>query len=160
MPGGGGRSTNDGLGASGENMARLYQRKHYYFVPYGQDDPTHKPNSLKAGLCPSARCTGRCAGRAAAAAGASGKSRRVNVFSAGAKCGILLSDALPVQYDGQKKRSMEKNQMKKLTAALCVVLLMICVFVPGAAAAGPALVPPALTASSMQTPALCWHSRI
>ena len=29
--------------------------------------------------------------------------------------------------------------MKKLTAALCVVLLMICVFVPGAAAAGPAL---------------------
>ena len=34
---------------------------------------------------------------------------------------------------------MEKNQMKKLTAALCVVLLMICVFVPGAAAAGPAL---------------------
>ena len=29
--------------------------------------------------------------------------------------------------------------MKKLTAALCVVLLMICVLVPGAAAAGPAL---------------------
>ena len=29
--------------------------------------------------------------------------------------------------------------MKKLTAALCVVLLIICVFVPGAAAAGPAL---------------------
>ena len=29
-------------------MARLFQRKHYYFVPYGQDDPTHKPNSLKA----------------------------------------------------------------------------------------------------------------
>ena len=43
-----GVSTNDGLGASGENMARLFQRKHYYFVPYGQDDPTHKPNSLKA----------------------------------------------------------------------------------------------------------------
>ena len=43
-----GVSTNDGLGASWENMARLYQRKHYYFVPYGQDDPTHKPNSLKA----------------------------------------------------------------------------------------------------------------
>ena len=43
-----GVSTNDGLGASGENMARLYQRKHYYFVPYGQDDPTHKPSSLKA----------------------------------------------------------------------------------------------------------------
>ena len=43
-----GVSTNDGLGASWENMARLYQRKHYYFVPYGQDDPTHEPNSLKA----------------------------------------------------------------------------------------------------------------
>ena len=36
-------STNDGLGASGENIARLYQRKHYYFVPYGQDDPNTKP---------------------------------------------------------------------------------------------------------------------
>ena len=41
-------STNDGLGASGENMARLAQRKHYYFVPYGQDDPVGKPASLKA----------------------------------------------------------------------------------------------------------------
>ena len=49
VPGGGGHfPTNDGLGASGENIARLFQRKHYYFVPYGQDDPTHKPNSLKA----------------------------------------------------------------------------------------------------------------
>ncbi len=43
-----GISTNDGLGASGENIARLYQRKHFYFVPYGQDDPAAKPNSLKA----------------------------------------------------------------------------------------------------------------
>ena len=43
-----GVSTNDGLGASGENIARLFQRKHYYFVPYGQDDPAAKPNSLKA----------------------------------------------------------------------------------------------------------------
>ena len=43
-----GVSTNDGLGASAENMAKLYQRKHYYFVPYGQDDPAVKPNSLKA----------------------------------------------------------------------------------------------------------------
>ena len=41
-------STNDGLGASAESIARLYQRKHYYFVPYGQDDPAAKPNSLKA----------------------------------------------------------------------------------------------------------------
>ncbi len=43
-----GVSTNDGLGASGENIARLFQRKHFYFVPYGQDDPAAKPNSLKA----------------------------------------------------------------------------------------------------------------
>lgn len=43
-------STNDGLGASGENMARLYQRKHYFFVPYGQDDHRAKPQSLKADL--------------------------------------------------------------------------------------------------------------
>ena len=41
-------STNDGLGASGENIARLMQRKHYYFVPYGQDDAAWKPQSLKA----------------------------------------------------------------------------------------------------------------
>ena len=41
-------STNDGLGASGENIARLYQRKHFSFVPYGQDDPAAKPQSLKA----------------------------------------------------------------------------------------------------------------
>ena len=43
-------STNDGLGASGENIARLMQRKHYYFVPYGQDDAAQKPQSLKADL--------------------------------------------------------------------------------------------------------------
>ena len=41
-------STNDGLGASGENIARLMQRKHFYFVPFAQDDPVHKPQSLKA----------------------------------------------------------------------------------------------------------------
>ena len=43
-------SPNDGLGASGENIARLMQRKHYYFVPYGQDDAAQKPQSLKADL--------------------------------------------------------------------------------------------------------------
>ena len=43
-----GISTHDGLGASGENIARLFQRKNFYFVPYGQDDPAAKPNSLKA----------------------------------------------------------------------------------------------------------------
>ena len=43
-------STNDGLGASGENIARLMQRKQYYLVPYGQDDAAQKPQSLKADL--------------------------------------------------------------------------------------------------------------
>ena len=43
-------STNDGLGASGENIARLLNRKHYYFVPFAQDDWVHKPQSLKADL--------------------------------------------------------------------------------------------------------------
>ena len=31
-------------------VERLCQRKHYYFVPYGQDDPFAKPQSLKADL--------------------------------------------------------------------------------------------------------------
>ena len=41
-------STNDGLGAAAENIGRLLNRKHYYFVPFGQDDPTKKPASLVA----------------------------------------------------------------------------------------------------------------
>lgn len=39
-------STNDGLAAAAENIGRLLARKHYYFVPFGQDDPKHKPASL------------------------------------------------------------------------------------------------------------------
>ena len=45
-------STNDGLGASGENIARLMQRKHYYFVPYGQDDAAQKPHEPESGSHP------------------------------------------------------------------------------------------------------------
>ena len=41
-------STNDGLSGSAENIARLLNRKSVYFVPFGQDDPTKKPNSLQA----------------------------------------------------------------------------------------------------------------
>lgn len=41
-------STNDGLSGSAENIARLMNRKNVYFVPYGQDDPIKKPNSLQA----------------------------------------------------------------------------------------------------------------
>ena len=39
-------ATNDGLGASAGNLAALLNRKHYYFVPFGQDDPARKPTSL------------------------------------------------------------------------------------------------------------------
>lgn len=39
-------STNDGLAAAAENIGRLLARKHYYFVPFGQDDPRSKPASL------------------------------------------------------------------------------------------------------------------
>ena len=41
-------STNDGLSGSAENIGRLLNRKHYYFVPFGQDDPERKPCSLQA----------------------------------------------------------------------------------------------------------------
>lgn len=40
-------STNDGLAGSAPALATLLQRKHYYFVPFGQDDSYKKPNSLK-----------------------------------------------------------------------------------------------------------------
>ena len=43
-----GVSTNDGLGAAAENIGRLLNRKNYYFVPFGQDDPKKKPFSLTA----------------------------------------------------------------------------------------------------------------
>ncbi len=43
-------STNDGLAAAAKNLGTLLNRKHYYFVPFGQDDPAGKPASLKADL--------------------------------------------------------------------------------------------------------------
>ena len=39
-------STNNGLSASGENIGKLLNRKHYYFVPFKQDNPITKPRSL------------------------------------------------------------------------------------------------------------------
>ena len=41
-------STNDALAGAAENIGRLLVRKHYYFVPFGQDDPLHKPSSMVA----------------------------------------------------------------------------------------------------------------
>ena len=43
-----GISTNDGLSAAGVNIGKLLNRKHYYFIPFGQDDPREKPYSLVA----------------------------------------------------------------------------------------------------------------
>lgn len=41
-----GISTNDALGLNGVNLMRLMATKDIYFIPYGQDDPYKKPNSL------------------------------------------------------------------------------------------------------------------
>lgn len=41
-------STNDALSGAAENIGRLLNRKHYFFVPFGQDDPEKKPNSMVA----------------------------------------------------------------------------------------------------------------
>lgn len=41
-------STNDGLAGAAENIGRLLAKKHYYFVPFGQDDAVKKPTSLVA----------------------------------------------------------------------------------------------------------------
>lgn len=39
-------STNDALAGAAENIGKLLARKHYYFVPFGQDDPEKKPSSM------------------------------------------------------------------------------------------------------------------
>jgi dipicolinate synthase subunit B len=39
-------STNDALSGGALNIAALMNRKNYYFVPFGQDDPMGKPTSL------------------------------------------------------------------------------------------------------------------
>ena len=43
-------SSNDALAGAAENIGRLLGRKHYYFVPFGQDDPINKPTSMIANL--------------------------------------------------------------------------------------------------------------
>ena len=39
-------STNDALATAAENIGRLLARKHFYFVPFCQDDPLEKPGSM------------------------------------------------------------------------------------------------------------------
>ena len=41
-------SSNDALAGAAENIGRLLARKHYYFVPFGQDDAVKKPTSMVA----------------------------------------------------------------------------------------------------------------
>jgi len=41
-------STNDALAGAAENIGKLLARKHYYFVPFGQDAPEQKPTSIVA----------------------------------------------------------------------------------------------------------------
>ena len=41
-------STNDALAGASENIGKLLSRKHYYFVPFGQDNPIKKPTSMVA----------------------------------------------------------------------------------------------------------------
>lgn len=41
-------STNDALAGAAENIGKLLGRKHYYFVPFGQDSPAKKPTSMVA----------------------------------------------------------------------------------------------------------------
>lgn len=41
-------STNDALAGAAENIGKLLARKHYYFVPFGQDDAFGKPTSMVA----------------------------------------------------------------------------------------------------------------
>ncbi|WP_163103290.1 dipicolinate synthase subunit B [Peribacillus alkalitolerans] len=43
-----GISTNDALGLNGVNLMRLMATKDFYFIPYGQDAPDKKPNSMVA----------------------------------------------------------------------------------------------------------------
>ena len=39
-------STNNGLSGAGENIGKLLNRKHYFFVPFKQDNPITKPRSI------------------------------------------------------------------------------------------------------------------
>jgi dipicolinate synthase subunit B len=43
-----GIATNDGLGISAKSIGTLLNTKNVYFIPFGQDNPVQKPNSLVA----------------------------------------------------------------------------------------------------------------
>ena len=39
-------ASNDALSANARNIGELLSRRHYYFVPFGQDNPQKKPTSM------------------------------------------------------------------------------------------------------------------
>lgn len=41
-----GISTNNGLSGAAENIGKLFVRKHFYFIPFKQDNPITKPYSI------------------------------------------------------------------------------------------------------------------
>ena len=41
-------SSNDSLAGAAENIGKLLNKRNYYFVPFGQDDPVKKPASMVA----------------------------------------------------------------------------------------------------------------
>lgn len=43
-------ATNDGLGNNAKNIGELLNKKNIYFVPFSQDDPKNKPNSIISNL--------------------------------------------------------------------------------------------------------------
>lgn len=43
-------ATNDALGLNGRNLGTLLNTKNVYFVPFGQDNPRIKPNSVESDL--------------------------------------------------------------------------------------------------------------
>ena len=43
-------STNDGLAGNAKSIGVLLDRRHFYFVPFGQDNPEKKPTSLVADM--------------------------------------------------------------------------------------------------------------
>ena len=45
-----GISTNDGLSMNARNIGTLLNVRHVYFIPFGQDNPEQKPNSLVADM--------------------------------------------------------------------------------------------------------------
>ncbi|WP_249869735.1 dipicolinate synthase subunit B [Oceanobacillus saliphilus] len=45
-----GVTTNDALGLNGSNLIKLMNSKNIYFIPFGQDNPYTKPNSMVAKL--------------------------------------------------------------------------------------------------------------